>query len=85
MFGDCWCMRTQETAQGEAGRRGLRASGRAITWSYSGSCKWTSEISPSMQLGELIFFGYAEFPKVASCAQGRSAGKRGANRWRVRG
>jgi hypothetical protein len=29
-------MRTQEAAQGEAGRRGLRASGRGITWSYSG-------------------------------------------------
>jgi hypothetical protein len=42
----------------------------------------TSENSPSMQLGELIFFGCAEFPKVASCAQGRSAGKRGASRWR---
>ena len=38
-------MRTQEAAQGEAGRRGLRASGRGITWSYSGSCKWTSENS----------------------------------------
>jgi hypothetical protein len=36
-------MRTQEPAQGEAGRRGLRASGRGITWSYAGSCKWTSE------------------------------------------
>src|SRR5215203_1257479 len=33
----------QEAAQGEAGRRGLRASGRGITWSYLGSCKWTSE------------------------------------------
>ena len=38
----------------------------------------SSQNSPSMQVGELIFFGCAEFPKVASCRQGRSAGKRGA-------
>jgi hypothetical protein len=27
------------------------ALGRGITWSYSGSCKWTSQNSPSTTLG----------------------------------
>jgi hypothetical protein len=45
-------MRTQEAAQGEAGRWGLRALGRGITWSYPGSCKWTSENSFKANFGE---------------------------------
>jgi hypothetical protein len=49
-------MRTQEAAQGEVGRRGLRASGRGITWSYAGSCKWTSENTYKAKLALLRFY-----------------------------
>jgi hypothetical protein len=38
---------------GRAAGRGFRALGRGITWSYSGSCKWTSQNSTSTHPGEV--------------------------------
>jgi hypothetical protein len=46
------CPHTPEAAQGRAVGRGLSASGRGITWSYPGSCKWTSENFYSTHFGE---------------------------------
>jgi hypothetical protein len=48
-------MWTQEAAQGEADRRGLRVSGLGIRWSYSGSCRWISEKTQKAKFAEFLF------------------------------